>query len=161
MTARTSASSASRPALPRSAYGAVSMGCAIVTRTAAPSCDRAADGGQIAYLTLTRSTQGAAPGPQTIALQGDELRLRWNVADIATGQTRALTTFIPSDAFANLIPFFDQYARSLRVWSPDSRSLVYGVDEGPQSDGIYVVDVAPGATLRRIASGALGVWSTR
>lgn len=119
------------------------------------------DGGQIAYLTLTRSTQGAAPGPQTIALQGDELRLRWNVADIATGQTRALTTFIPSDAFANLIPFFDQYARSLRVWSPDSRSLVYGVDEGPQSDGIYVVDVAPGATLRRIASGALGVWSTR
>lgn len=119
------------------------------------------DGGQIAYLTLNRNIQGAAPGPQTVVAQDDEVWLRWNVADVTTGQSRALTTFVPSAAFADLIPFFDQYARSLQVWSPDSRSLVYGVDEGGQRDGVYVVDIAPGASPRRVAVGSLGVWSGR
>lgn len=118
------------------------------------------DGGQIAYLTLTRSIEGAAPGAHLVA-QGDEVRLRWNVADVVTGQSRALTTFVPSDTFANLIPFFDQYARSLQVWSPDSRRLVYGVDEGTQGEGVYVVDVTPGGAYRRIAAGSMGVWSAR
>ncbi len=119
------------------------------------------DGRQIAYLTFTRSTEGAGPGRQMVAAQGDELRLRWNVADVTTGQSRTLTTFVPSAAFADLIPFFDQYARSLRIWSPDSRALVYGVDEGPQGDGVYVVDVTPGGVYRRIAAGPFGVWSAR
>ena len=107
------------------------------------------DGASIATLTLFDD-------PQT----GDTL-LRWNVVDVASGDAHEVVTFNPSEEFVSLIPFFDQYARSLRVWSPDSRSLVYAVDEGGDQYGVYVVDVAPGSQPRRLADGVTAGWSWR
>ncbi len=107
------------------------------------------DGASIATLTLYEN-------PQT-----GETSLRWNVVDVASGDAHEVATFDPSEEFVSLIPFFDQYARSLRVWSPDSRSLVYAVDEGQDQYGIYVVEVAPGSQPRRLADGVTAAWSWR
>ncbi len=107
------------------------------------------NGQQIAFLTLIPT------GP------ADPLRLRWAVADVATGESRSLADFVPTEAFVNLLPFFDQYARSLTVWSPDSRSIVYSMTENGDQEAVYVVDVAPGSDQRRLTDGSLAVWSWR
>lgn len=107
------------------------------------------DGSKIAYLTITN-----APNP-------NELLLRWNIADIATGESRPLAAFSPTEEFISIIPFFDQYARSLRVWSPDSRSLVYAVEDSSDTYGIYVLDIEAGDQPRRIADGVTAGWSWR
>ena len=107
------------------------------------------DGASIATLTLYED-------PQT-----GETSLLWKVIDVASGDAHEVTRFDPSEEFVSLIPFFDQYARSLRVWSPDSRSLVYAVDEGQDHYGIYVVDVVPGSQPRRLADGVTAGWSWR
>ena len=107
------------------------------------------DGASIATLTLFEDQQTG------------ETSLRWKVVDVTSGDAHEVVTFNPSEEFVSLIPFFDQYARSLRVWSPDSRSLVYAVDEGQDQYGIYVVDVTPGSQPRRLADGFMAAWSWR
>jgi len=66
---------------------------------------------------------------------------------------RDLASFTPSDAFTSIIGFFDAYAISLDLWSPDGRQLVYGTDEG-----VYSVDVASGNATRR-SDGILAMWA--
>ncbi len=94
------------------------------------------DGRTLAYLTPhgagSRSRdlwQPADPAIQPVALhpiqeeRGVALDL-WLV-DVASGETRFNSTLTPSTLFlAQFLPFFDQYARSHRVWAPDSQSLV-------------------------------------
>ncbi len=89
--------------------------------------------------------------------QPSTLNLDLQVIDLDTGDARHLTTFIPSESFLNLLPYFDQYHRSMTLWSPDSRKMVIAADNG-QGAGIYVIDTLAG-TSTRIASGDLAFWS--
>jgi TolB protein len=98
------------------------------------------DGTRIAYLTGTPTSGNAPP------------RFNWHVVDRASGDVSDLGSFTPSRAFVAMVGFFDAYALSFDLWSPDSRRLIYGAD-----DGVYVVDVASGATQRH-ADGVLGMW---
>jgi len=99
------------------------------------------DGARIAYLTTEPG--GALP------------RFTWHVAELASGTISDLVSFAPSQAFAALVNFFDAYAISLDLWSPDGRQVVYGAD-----DGVYVLDVVSGKAERR-AAGVLGMWPRR
>jgi TolB protein len=62
-----------------------------------------------------------------------------------------------------LLPFFDQYALSHRIWSPNSDAVVLPIaesDETADIAGIYIVPIARrSGPPRRIAEGAIAFWS--
>ena len=84
------------------------------------------------------------------------------------GEPRHLFRFSPTGELFTMLSFFDQYAYSHSIWSPDGTSLVVtgtdGVESGrrngsgPHGGQVYVVDAATGEA-RRIASGKLAIWS--
>ncbi len=121
---------------------------------------RAANDLRLAMRRLTRAGRTAksgglgAPLPQTFDIQ-----LRWQIVTLADGMVRTLATFSPTDHFVSLLPFFDQYARSVTFWSPDSQHLVYAQREGQDGGSIWVADTAQASTPRKIADGTLAVWS--
>lgn len=84
-------------------------------------------------------------------------QLSWVVYDLESGISERLTSFTPTYETQYIISYFDQFAPSHRIWSPDSRALVYGA-EGDIGAEIYVLDV----TNRRvtpITKGRIAVWS--
>jgi TolB protein len=97
----------------------------------------------------------------------EERTLRFNLwsVDIEQGEHRLIVTFEPVDTFVNhLLPFFDQYALSHRIWSPDSDAIVLpmmaGGDEGNERADIYVVPMSRrGGPPRPIAEGTMAFWS--
>ena len=97
----------------------------------------------------------------------EERTLRFNLwsVDIEQGEHRLIVTFEPVDTFVNhLLPFFDQYALSHRIWSPDSDAIVLpmtsGGDEGNERADIYVVPMLRrGGPPRPIAEGTMAFWS--
>ena len=84
------------------------------------------------------------------------------------GEPRRLFRFSPTGEFFTYLSFFDQYAYSHSLWSPDGSALVVVGNEGqesgrrngsgPSGGQVYVVDANTGAALR-IASGKTAVWS--
>ena len=98
-----------------------------------------------------------------VSLNDSEDNLQWRVIDVASGVDRELVDFIPSSDQLTWYAFFDQYAQSHRVWSPDSKSLLFagvlaGEDRGTQSR-IYVLNLEERQPVRAIASGSLATWS--
>ena len=98
--------------------------------------------------------------------------LRWTVFNVANGERWPLVDFIPSLDQLTMFQFFDQYAYSHSLWSPDSRSLVFagtlvdgadlvsvGSDVGHQGSHIIVVGTDPDPLTQTIAEGTLGIWS--
>jgi TolB protein len=89
--------------------------------------------------------------------RGDrELSVEWSVWD---GELTGYGSFVPSPSFLqNLVPFFDQYAQSFTLWSPDGGSFAYpaATDGDP---GIWVQDV-DGGEPTRIIDGSWVSWSS-
>jgi TolB protein len=100
--------------------------------------------------------RGGLAAPLT---QERQLLLRWWLMDMSGGELRPLVAFRPTQSFLFILPYFDQYAQSIRLWSPDSRYLVYSDQESAQQAGIWVADVEGQEAPRRLADGVLGVWS--
>jgi TolB protein len=100
--------------------------------------------------------------------------LRWTMFDVSDGSRWPLVDFVPTIDQLTLFQFFDQYAYSHSLWSPNSRTLVFAgllydeavsasyssgqTDEQPQ---IYVMDSDPSPPVQSIAEGNLGIWSPR
>jgi TolB protein len=76
-----------------------------------------------------------------------------------SGELQPLVAFRPTRSFLFILPYFDQYAQSIRLWSPDSRYLVYSHQDSAQQAGIWVVDTEGEEAPRRLADGVLAVWS--
>lgn len=124
------------------------------------------DGQRLAVLNLDASQPspqgralqaraGAAPGPQASAL-----RLAWSVVDVAADTPVDYAAFYPTDSFLLLIPYFDQYAQSLSLWSPDGRYLVYADMDEKGQPSIRVLDTRePQQPARRLADGTFAAWS--
>ena len=113
------------------------------------------DSSKLAYVTLTQPSNA----------------LRWVALDVETGGTWPVADFTPTSEQLLLFRFFDQFAKSHSVWSPDSRSLVFAgtlvsqttqaslrSQQGPR---IMVADIGPAPVVRPIADGILAVWSPR
>ena len=111
------------------------------------------DGNMIAYIAPSRRAEGS---------------VRWAIADIASGARRYLPDFTPSQEQLIMFMFFDQYAQSHRVWSPDGRMLAFAGllgrrqarDELPDgaSSSVFATDIADGRVWP-LGDGSLGVWS--
>ena len=91
-----------------------------------------------------------------------------SLSPVSGGEPRRLFRFSPTGEFFTYLSFFDQYAYSHSLWSPDGSALVVAGNEGPESGRrngsgpsggqVYVVDADTGDT-QRIASGKTAVWS--
>lgn len=92
--------------------------------------------------------------------QQRQLWLRWHIWN--GERTYPLDIFTPSEQFLlNYIRYFDQYAQSISIWSPDSTQLLYaGLDEAGL-EGIWTLPIAEGSTATRVTRGVLGAWSPR
>lgn len=130
----------------------------------------APDSKQIMYLTLlsTDNSSGSGSGclncanPTLVSVSGQQnapIRLQWSLASLADGKSRTLSSFVPTDDMVSLLPFFDQYARSMTFWSPDSKHFVFAQSDSNSNDGIWVIDLEGNAAPRRIGDGSLAVWS--
>ena len=97
-----------------------------------------------------------------IALDPMAFELVWYVAD-GPGKARKLVSFTPSELFEETLEFFDAYAPTGGVWSPDSRSIVFAgwLDAehvGPSQ--VWVVPVDGGAP-HVAGEGVMASWSPR
>jgi TolB protein len=124
------------------------------------------DGTHLAVLNIDESSrrpQGRAIPSRRQAMpssQSSEVRLAWSVIDVADGTSLDFPSFRPTDSFLFLIPYFDQYAQSLSLWSPDSRYLVFaGLDERSRPS-VHIVDsTQPWQPAQRLAEGTFAIWS--
>ena len=91
--------------------------------------------------------------------------LAWWVVQVGDGTKHEVTAFSPSEDLGGMLAYFDQYAYSHSVWSPDSRRLVFTGAVGGSAPGtgtgdtVYVVDADGASPPRAIASGSLAFWS--
>jgi TolB protein len=58
----------------------------------------------------------------------------------------------------NVLPYFDQYALSHQVWSPDSQAIVLPLDDATGQTMATVLDV-DGGDPRPIAEAVYATWS--
>jgi TolB protein len=80
------------------------------------------------------------------------------VINVETGEETQLLSFTPSVLFiSQFLPFFDQYALSHRIWSPNSDAVVLSVLE----DGRSHVKVIPidGGPVTDLGRGDMPFWS--
>ncbi len=80
--------------------------------------------------------------------------------DMTTMEGREMLRFVPTFPFlSQFLPFFDQYALSHNIWSPQSDALVLPM-LGEDFNQIVVVSIASGEE-RVIAEGTMPFWSLR
>jgi TolB protein len=76
-------------------------------------------------------------------------------------QTRDLGRYIPSGIFFNqYLPFADQYAQNMRLWSPDGTAIVYAGEGENGRRGVWVYDL-DASEPRFVTEGVLASWSPR
>lgn len=125
------------------------------------------DSQRLAFVTPERSPgqfNVNASGLASPAAQEDDapVYLTWSILDVQTNLDRQVTRFIPTSEMVYLLLYFDQFAPSHRIWSPDSRSIVYSgfIDPAEPRPVINVLNVTREASQARILTeGVLGIWS--
>ncbi|MBK7896412.1 MAG: hypothetical protein WAS33_21040 [Candidatus Promineifilaceae bacterium] len=125
------------------------------------------DGRYLAAISILRSGNGDINAQTEMKAfvgkpnrQQNSPRLRLLVYDVAEDEGRWLFNFAPTFTFATqFLPFFDQYAQSHRLWSPDSRSLVLPMVEDGRNQ-IFVINIVTGQK-RYLADGLMPFWSPR
>ena len=111
------------------------------------------DGARVAYVTSSEGAEGS---------------LRIGVLSIDDGRVVYLPDFRPSQEQLTHFMFFDQYAKSLPIWSPDDGSLLvfgelgYHAQRTPLSSGdsnrAIVLDPSGVEGPRETAGGFIGCW---
>jgi TolB protein len=127
------------------------------------------DGRSIAFITIGRDDESninaSAPSKTrrisrltTPLQQPGQNYLTLSVVDVDTGEGLRLLDFEPTATYiTQFLPFFDQYALSHRIWSPDSSALVLPAREG--SANVVLVVPARGGRPYRLAEGDIAFWS--
>lgn len=128
------------------------------------------DGRAIAFVTISDDedngvvAQAPARRPTTARLaspaQQAQGMLSLSVVDVDTGQGLRLLDFEPTATYiAQFLPFFDQYALSHRIWSPDSDALVLPVRQ--ESGNVVLIVPTRGGRPQYLADGDIAFWSQR
>lgn len=122
------------------------------------------DSRKIGYVTLATPpgsfNANGATGPRQAALMQNEVGLAWSLLDVQAGDNRRLTSFVPTRDMLYYLTYFDQFAQSHRLWSPDSRHLVYAEVTGDNQPVVTLLDVSGDDPVPlSVAEGSIGVWS--
>jgi len=86
-------------------------------------------------------------------------RLRLYLVEPPSGQPHFLTEVEPTSDFLALLPFYDQYQRSSRLWSPDGEWLVLPIVRQGGDHWIARLEASPAGSLAPLAPGELAFWS--
>ncbi len=136
------------------------------------------NGESLAYITLANTYERLKdilqPKPQQFDLEGGTLRepapdrereihLNLFVMHMDEDEPRLLYTFQPHEFFTErFLPFFDQYAHSHRIWSPDSDAIVLPVldQEEPK---LMIISTRRGSRARPrvLVEGLMAFWSVQ
>jgi TolB protein len=123
------------------------------------------DSRKIAFISVAspRGTFNASYSPTpTLADFVQEDGLRWSVLDVASGQQRNYSSFLPTSEMLYLLSFFNQFAQSHSIWSPDSTHIVFSELREDDSPVISILDMSrEDAVPFAIAEGLIGIWSYR
>ncbi|MCP4419690.1 MAG: hypothetical protein GY805_24020 [Chloroflexi bacterium] len=124
------------------------------------------NGRYLAAISLVRNGEGdinvwASRGAAAKSSQRQNLpQLRLLVYDVSSDEGRLLFDFLPTVSFATqFLPFFDQYALSHRIWSPNSDALVLPLEENGRNQ-IFIINIATGQK-RFLANGSMPFWSPK
>jgi TolB protein len=118
----------------------------------------------IAYVTLATSpgsfSANGKTGTKVAAYLQETTRLAWSVIDIPTGSTRRYGSWLPTREMVYLLSFFDQFSQSHRIWSPDSRYLVFSETNANNRSSISLLDTTQADSVPlSIADGLIAIWS--
>lgn len=107
-----------------------------------------------------------------VTIAGTSGELRWTLLDVESGSTERLADFTPSRDQLTMFQFFDQYAYSHLLWSPDSRYLVFSgrlglsassagfmAQSGRIGSKVFLIDTGPVITVDEVVEGVLAFWS--
>lgn len=118
------------------------------------------DGARVAYLAPVPAARPEREQQVMARVQSPNGRMALRVVEVASGDLRELARFTPSPLFVTqYLPFFDQYARSHRLWSPASDALVLPVVDptGGRVLRVYGLD----GSARTLAPGDMPAWNVR
>jgi hypothetical protein len=112
------------------------------------------NGKKLAYFVpyLAPQSDGSASDSTTLIFQ-------LNMLDIATGESKEVFSFQPTQQLVSIIPYFDQYHQSTTIWSPDSNNLLLSFIDQDGNQGVAMVAASGQLEPRYIANGVFAVWS--
>lgn len=90
----------------------------------------------------------------------DDSSVRWVIWN--DGETVAFEPYVPSLGFMTRYqPFWDQYSRSMTIWSPGSNALVYSAQakDNAAEGMIYIQGISESDTPMMVAAGDMASWS--
>ncbi len=117
------------------------------------------DGRTIAALRVVPVPGGstvASENPPTPVPASNQVRLTF--VDVASGAIRSEAVVVPGSTYVSqVLPYFDQYALSHRLWAPDSSSILLPTvdDAGTTHVDVFFPDGGPPVPL----DGEVGFWS--
>ncbi len=121
------------------------------------------NGEKLAYFVpelLQNSSSSSSGGTDSSGqAQQQQLALQLNVLDVKSGKSKQLFTFAPTEQFAAMLPYFDQYSQSTTIWSPDNNNLVLSFIASDGTPGIAVVAASGQLQPRILTPGYLAFWS--
>lgn len=118
------------------------------------------DSRYLAYVTPYRLNGGFSKPNTRQLIQQRRATLSWSVLDVIENNSVLLAPFVPTYETSYLLTYFDQFAQSHRVWSPDSRHLVYA-EEVNGVPTVQVLDAMQSSVPATLARGRYAVWSFR
>jgi len=122
------------------------------------------DSSALAYITAASprgsfNVSNVTPTLESLLVQ--EEGLRWAVLDVETGESRSFGSFIPTSEMIYMLSYFNQFAQSHSIWSPDSTHIVFSeIDPTAGDRRVAILDITrPDAVPFAIADGIIGIWS--
>ena len=114
------------------------------------------DSEEIAYFILAQAEDSGndSSGENTVRYV-----LELKILDVLNGESRKLFQYYPTDAFLNVLPYFDQYHQSATIWSPDNNNLVLSFLDQEGNPGIAIVAASGQLEPRLLADGYIAFWS--
>jgi len=113
------------------------------------------------FVDATAQQEGQSDSTTEETQPQQQVLFQLNVLDVKTGESRELYTFRPSDQFANILPYFDQYHQSATIWSPDDNNLVLSFLTTDGTPAIAIAAASGQMQPRILTQGYLAFWSPK